>query len=105
MTTTHGCRGVTLRVNPGDAAPTRPRRRRPPLWLSALEQDLTERGLRIVATATDGPSTVRRVRATRPDVLVLDLNLPGMRGDEVCTPSKWATTTAVLISSASVEHA
>ena len=33
---------------------------------------------------SDGPATVRRTRATRPDVLVLDLNLPGLRGDEVC---------------------
>ena len=69
---------------PGDAAPTVLVADDHPLWLSALERDLTERGLRIVATATDGPSTVRRARATRPDVLVLDLNLPGMRGDEVC---------------------
>ena len=48
-----------------------------PLWLSALERDLTGTRLRVVATATDGPATVRRARATRPDVLVLDLNLPG----------------------------
>ena len=32
----------------------------PPLWLSALERDLTGRGLRVVATAADGPSTVNR---------------------------------------------
>ena len=44
-----------------------------PLWLSALERDLTERGLTVVATATDGPSTVRRARATRPDVHDHDL--------------------------------
>ena len=52
-----------------------------PLWLSALERDLRANGLSVVATATDVPATVRRARATRPDVLVLDLNLPGMRGD------------------------
>ena len=47
-----------------------------PLWLSALERDLSSHGVRVVATAADGPAAVRRARATRPDVLVLDLNLP-----------------------------
>ena len=42
-----------------------------PLWLSALERDLVAQGLDVVATASDGPAAVRRVRATRPDVLVL----------------------------------
>lgn len=55
-----------------------------PLWLGALERDLAAAGLQVVATAADGPATVRRARATTPDVLVLDLNLPGLRGDEVC---------------------
>lgn len=88
---------------PGDAAPTVLVADDHPLWLSALERDLTERGLRIVATATDGPSTVRRARATRPDVLVLDLNLPGMRGDEVCR-ALGDLPTRVLILSASGEQ-
>jgi DNA-binding NarL/FixJ family response regulator len=88
---------------PGDAAPTVLVADDHPLWLSALERDLTERGLRIVATATDGPSTVRRARATRPDVLVLDLNLPGMRGDEVCH-ALGDLPTRVLILSASGEQ-
>jgi CheY-like chemotaxis protein len=71
-----------------------------PLWLSALERDLSGNGLDVVATATDGPATVRRARATRPDVLVLDLNLPGMRGDEVCR-AIGDLPTRVLILSAS----
>ena len=36
-------------------------------------------GSTVVATADDGPHAVARTRATRPDVLVLDLNLPGLR--------------------------
>ena len=56
-----------------------------------------------VGTAADGPSTVRRTRATVPDVLVLDLNLPEMRGDEVCT-AIGDLTTKVLILSASGEE-
>ena len=74
-----------------------------PLWRDALVRDLEESGFEIVGTAADGPATVRRTRATMPDVLVLDLNLPEMRGDEVCRaigdlPSK------VLILSASGEE-
>ena len=74
-----------------------------PLWLGALERDLAQAGLEVVATAADGPSTVRRARATRPDVLVLDLNLPGLRGDEVCR-ALGDLETRVLILSASGEQ-
>ncbi|MGP3971558.1 response regulator [Streptomyces sp. 6N223] len=55
-----------------------------PMWRDAVARDLTEAGFAVVATAGDGPQAVRRARAARPDVLVLDLNLPGMPGAEVC---------------------
>jgi DNA-binding NarL/FixJ family response regulator len=74
-----------------------------PLWLSALERDLTSHGVRVVATAADGPAAVRRARATTPDVLVLDLNLPQLRGDEVCR-ALGDLPTRVLILSASGEQ-
>ena len=51
-----------------------------PLWRDAVARDLAEAGMTVLATADDGPSAVNRTKATRPDVLVLDLNLPGMRG-------------------------
>ena len=73
-----------------------------PLWLGALERDLVAAGLRVVATAADGPAAVRRARATTPDVLVLDLNLPGLRGDEVCR-ALGDLPTRILILSASGE--
>ncbi|MGO1166541.1 MAG: response regulator [Janibacter sp.] len=75
-----------------------------PLWRDALVRDLEESGFEVVGTAADGPATVRRTRATVPDVLVLDLNLPEMRGDEVCHAIADLTTT-VLILSASGEEA
>jgi DNA-binding response OmpR family regulator len=37
-----------------------------------------------VTTAVDGPAALRRARASRPDVVVLDVGLPGLDGFEVC---------------------
>ena len=37
-----------------------------------------------VATAHDGVEALAQVRASRPDVIILDVNLPGMNGFEVC---------------------
>ncbi|WEV78945.1 response regulator transcription factor [Janibacter cremeus] len=74
-----------------------------PLWRDALVRDLEESGFVVVGTASDGPSTVRRTRATVPEVLVLDLNLPHMRGDEVCR-AIGDLPTRVLVLSASGEE-
>lgn len=41
-----------------------------------------EAGWRVVAEAGDAPSALRAVRERRPDVLVLDLNMPGRSGLE-----------------------
>jgi DNA-binding response OmpR family regulator len=37
-----------------------------------------------VATAADGPAGLAAVRATNPDVVILDVMLPGLDGIEVC---------------------
>jgi DNA-binding NarL/FixJ family response regulator len=74
-----------------------------PMWRDAVARDLDEAGLTVLATAGDGPSAVNRTRATRPDVLVLDLNLPGLAGHEVCR-AVGGLETRVLILSASGEH-
>ncbi|EWT05976.1 response regulator receiver protein [Intrasporangium chromatireducens Q5-1] len=77
-----------------------------PMWRDAVARDLTDAGFEVVATAEDGRSAVARTRATRPDVLVLDLELPGLRGPEVCAALTAAEVpTRVLILSASGEHA
>jgi DNA-binding NarL/FixJ family response regulator len=55
-----------------------------PMWRDAVARDLIDAGFAVVGTAADGPSAVRRTVASRPDVLVLDLNLPGLRGPQVC---------------------
>jgi len=48
-----------------------------PMWRDAVARDLTDTGFNVVATADNGLSAVSRTLATRPDVLVLDLNMPG----------------------------
>jgi DNA-binding NarL/FixJ family response regulator len=75
-----------------------------PMWRDAVARDLTDAGFNVVGTADDGLSAVSRTLALRPDVLVLDLNLPGMRGDQVCAAVVRAQIhTRVLILSASAE--
>ncbi|MFP8963497.1 response regulator [Streptomyces nanhaiensis] len=82
-----------------------------PMWRDAVARDLAEAGFDVVATAGDGPQAVRRARAVEPDVLVLDLNLPGLPGVEVCRqlvgsgPGGGPTGPRVLVLSASGEHA
>jgi DNA-binding NarL/FixJ family response regulator len=51
-----------------------------PMWRDAVARDLTEAGFAVVATAGDGDEAVRRARATRPRVVVTDLQMPGTDG-------------------------
>lgn len=76
-----------------------------PMWREAVARDLAESGFEVVGTASDGPSTVDIVRATRPEVLVLDLNMPGLTGQQVCSRLDEAgVPTRVLVLSASAEQ-
>ncbi|GHF31936.1 DNA-binding response regulator [Streptomyces mashuensis] len=77
-----------------------------PMWRDAVARDLAENGYEVVATAGDGPQAVRRAKATAPDVLVLDLNLPGLPGAAVCKEVVADNPALrVLVLSASGEHA
>ncbi|MEU2153723.1 response regulator transcription factor [Streptomyces sp. NPDC019396] len=77
-----------------------------PMWRDAVARDLAAAGCDVVATAGDGPQAVRRARAVSPDVIVLDLNLPGMPGVQVCKEVVAANPALrVLVLSASGEHA
>jgi DNA-binding NarL/FixJ family response regulator len=51
-----------------------------PMWREAVARDLTEAGFDVVATAGDGSEALRRLPAVRPDVVVLDLQMPGVGG-------------------------
>jgi DNA-binding response OmpR family regulator len=54
-----------------------------PSILLAVEDEMTFEGFE-VASASDGPSGLRKAREWRPDVLLLDLMLPGLNGFEIC---------------------
>ncbi|MFG3707350.1 response regulator [Micromonospora sp. NPDC047670] len=54
-----------------------------PMWREGVARDLTEAGHVVVATSGEGRQAVRVAAATRPDVVVLDLQLPDVSGVEV----------------------
>lgn len=74
-----------------------------PIWRDAVERDLAAAGLRVVGTAGDGEKAVRVCAATRPKVLVCDLQMPGLSGVEV-TAAVTRHGTRVLVLSASGEQ-
>ncbi len=53
-----------------------------PIWRRAVERDLIEAGFEVVACVADGEAAVRLAPATRPDVVLMDLQLPGITGVE-----------------------
>ena len=73
-----------------------------PIWREAVERDLAAAGLVVVGVAGDGEKAVRVVAATSPDVLVCDLQMPGLSGVEVARAV--SATTKVLVLSASGEQ-
>jgi DNA-binding NarL/FixJ family response regulator len=75
-----------------------------PMWRDAVARDLTEAGHEVVATAGDGGEAVRRAPAARPEVAVVDLQLPVLSGVEV-TRALVAGGVRVLVLSASGEQA
>src|SRR4051812_27994644 len=56
-----------------------------PMWRDAVARDLAEEGFEVVATAATGTEAISRAKAARPEVVVLDLNIPGPNGVEVTT--------------------
>jgi DNA-binding NarL/FixJ family response regulator len=77
-----------------------------PMWRDAVTRDLEAAGLTVVATAATGQEALARARATRPQVVVLDLQIPEPAGVEVtATLVREDPTVRVLILSASGEQA
>jgi len=77
-----------------------------PMWREAVARDLAQGGYRVVATAADGREALTRAAATRPRVVVLDLQIPPPDGVEVTAGLVAADPTVrVLVLSASGERA
>jgi len=54
-----------------------------PIWREGTARYLAEAGYTIAGTAGDGAQALRIIAAARPDVVLLDLNLPDESGAEV----------------------
>jgi diguanylate cyclase (GGDEF)-like protein len=72
-----------------------------------LAYELGDHGFEVL-TAYDGPSGLERARTARPDVVLLDVMMPGLDGIEVCRRLKSDDTTAgipvIMISARDLEE-
>lgn len=64
--------------------------------LLGLEENLRFEGYQVFS-ASDGPAALKAVRDARPDLILLDLMLPGKSGYEVCTELRQAGSTVPII--------
>jgi DNA-binding NarL/FixJ family response regulator len=68
--------------------------------------NLIEPAYEIVGRITDGAQVIEAVARLRPDVLVVDVNMPGLNGIEVCRRTVQAfPTVAVIVLSADSDAA
>ena len=76
-----------------------------PMWRDAVERDLAAAGFDVVGVAANGSEALARFPACRPQVLVLDLQIPAPNGVEVTAEVLRRDPSArVLILSASGEQ-
>nr|WP_051085825.1 response regulator transcription factor [Actinomycetospora chiangmaiensis] len=76
-----------------------------PMWREGVARDLAERGFDVVATAGDGAAAVRIAPAARPDVVVMDLQMPHLDGAGATAAILAALPgTRILVLSASAEQ-
>jgi DNA-binding NarL/FixJ family response regulator len=54
-------------------------------------------GCEVVGAVTDGPQALRAARVCQPDVIVLDISMPGMSGLEVAARLRESGSTAAVV--------
>ncbi len=74
-----------------------------PSIVRAVKAYLDREGFEVY-TATDGPGALKAARTLRPDVMVLDIMLPGMDGLEVLTTLRRESDVYVILLTARVEE-
>jgi two-component system, OmpR family, alkaline phosphatase synthesis response regulator PhoP len=72
--------------------------------VKVLRAYLEKAGFQVV-TAADGNAAVSVFRQNRPDFVILDLNLPGMDGLDVCRTLRHESNVPILMLTARVEEA
>ena len=70
-----------------------------------LAQDYLEKGGFQVVTAGDGSNALATARHNQPDLIVLDLNLPGMDGLDVCRQLRRESDVPIIMLTARVDEA
>lgn len=69
-----------------------------------LARDYLENSSYRVLTAVDGQTAVATARSEKPDLIVLDLNLPGMDGLDVCRILRRESDVPIIMLTARVEE-
>ena len=76
-----------------------------PMWRDGVARDLSDAGFEVVATADSVDSAARRGEAVRPDVVLMDMQLPDGNGAQATVRLLEASpATRVLVLSASDER-
>jgi DNA-binding response OmpR family regulator len=75
-----------------------------PAMVGALGALLGQAGHRIIA-AYDGDEAMRRFRDDQPDLVLLDLAMPGMDGATVCRRIREVSDTPIIVVSGESDHA
>ncbi len=71
--------------------------------LETLEYNLSRQGYHVL-TASDGPTALKVAREERPDLVLLDLMLPGLDGFEVCRILRRETNVPILMLTARADE-
>ncbi|MGQ0849669.1 MAG: response regulator [Actinomycetota bacterium] len=75
------------------------------LKITRLVRDYLEQAGFVVVTASDGSGALAAARQVRPDLIVLDLGLPGIGGLDVIRSLRAASTVPVVVITARAEEA